>query len=104
MKITINKNKIPIKYLLGLHKNQSVLSHQDMLYEIVSYLDEIGGLNDYFTVQHIYENIHNGRKFKTIIEPLFLYLTENGYIKEIESQTKTTKLNRKYKLLKHDWS
>jgi hypothetical protein len=86
----INKNKIKIKNLIGIVDNPS---HEDLLFEIVSFLERENRLTDEFIKQEV--SLKTRCRIEEDLDMDLKKLQELGYI-EHRGWTK-------WKLLKHPW-
>ncbi len=86
----INKNRIKIKNLIGNVDNPS---HEDLLFEIVSFLEKENRLDDEFIKQEV--NLKTRCRVEEDLDLDLKRLQEMGYI-EHRGWTK-------WKLLKHPW-
>lgn len=86
----INKNKIKIKNLIGIVDNPT---HEDLLFEIVSFLEKENRLNDEFIKQEV--GLKTRCRIEEDLDMDLKKLQELGYI-EHRGWTK-------WKLLKYPW-
>jgi len=86
----INKNKIKIKNLIGIVDNPT---HEDLLFEIVSFLEKEDRLKDEFIKQEV--SLKTRCRIEEDLEFDLKKLQELGYI-EHKGWTK-------WKLIKHPW-
>jgi len=86
----IDKNKIKIKNLLGLIDNPT---YEDLLFEIVTFLEKEGRLEDEFIKQEV--SLKTRCRIEENLDADLKKLQELGYI-EHRGWTK-------WKLLKHPW-
>jgi hypothetical protein len=99
----LNKDKVAIKWILGLHRLVKNPTDEDMLYEIVSFLDTKGTLDQGFTLQDLRNEIYLGKEIKNVIAPLFERLIATGEIESL-SEKKVAGMSKIYKIKKHRWN
>ena len=87
----IQKKKIKIKNLIGIVDNPT---HEDLLFEIVSFLEKEDRLDDEFIKQEV--NLKTRCRIEEDLDQDLKKLQEMGFI-EHKGWTK-------YKLLKHPWA
>ena len=86
----IQKKKIKIKNLIGIVDNPT---HEDLLFEIVSFLEKENRLEDFFSKHEV--NLKTRCRIEEDLDKDIKKLLENGWI-EHHGWTK-------YKIIKHPW-
>ena len=97
MSLNINEKELETKYYLRVYtKLEEFPTKTDYLFEIVSFLQDEGMLNDDFKASQIKKAFSNLIQTKEINEVLDS-LVDDGYFDSDNNSPK------KYKLVKHEW-
>ncbi|MEG1141611.1 MAG: hypothetical protein RSE41_04050 [Clostridia bacterium] len=88
--ITINKNNVKLKNLLGLVDNPN---KYDLLYEIINFLNEENRLDGIFTLRDV--SLKTKIRITDDVEKDLKLLIEEQYIKQIKKTT--------FEVIKHKW-